>query len=613
MTKKSMRHKQRPEKGPAKKRISSSSSPAKGQGITPSNMLEDAFTSFPDAIILWNGSGRILRMNAAAHKLFEVSSEQPCQGVSSQQFLQHYQICDEQNQPVPLKGRLPNVLLTEGHDPGMQEQLIFLEVPSGQKISLNVRCSPLLNAQHQAVGTISIFHEIPHPYQKALHLQRVYEATTALTEAIAQIPTQVDCTVTEEAFLLSPPIAFIAQQLLEVIGRVLGCYLLILIAFEPPTGYLYYVAGRGFTAEQERQLRANRGRYLLSDIVDEGVIARLHARKEAIVPAHRLSLPFWYPRSRENERDLLLPLCLEQQWMGMLGLAKDNAAYEYTREEIALVQAVVTQAALIIECAHGLSEHAETRSRELMLGEARRLSNDFLTLAAHGLRTPLTAIKGNLQLAQRRLQVWKRQAAGQSEQLAPVQRSLAAATQGVQLQERMVQDMLDDASIQSNRLELFLKPCDLLALVQETVARWQETMSGRVIALETSSTRPHLPILADVFRLKRVLNCYIENAFTASSAPQAVTVRLDVEDAIARVAVHHEGGGIPLEEQGRIWERSYWAKGNTVQHTLDLSSGLGLYLCRVFIKRHQGRVGVQSAPGQGVTFWFTLPLVLSGT
>ena len=68
------------------------------------------------------------------------------------------------------------------------------------------------------------------------------------------------------------------------------------------------------------------------------------------------------------------------------------------------------------------------------------------------------------------------------------------------------------------------------------------------------------------------------------------------------------GPGIALEEQGRIWGRFYYAKGIAVQHELSLSLGLGLYLCQAFIERHHGSVGVQSDPGHGTTFWFTLPI-----
>ncbi|HEX7735528.1 MAG TPA: ATP-binding protein [Ktedonobacteraceae bacterium] len=85
-----------------------------------------------------------------------------------------------------------------------------------------------------------------------------------------------------------------------------------------------------------------------------------------------------------------------------------------------------------------------------------------------------------------------------------------------------------------------------------------------------------------------------------------------IEDQVARVAVHNEGAHIPPEEQQHLWERFYRAKGSAVQHELDLSVGLGFYLCKVFIERNQGSIGVQSAPGQGATFWFTVPLATSG-
>jgi signal transduction histidine kinase len=63
------------------------------------------------------------------------------------------------------------------------------------------------------------------------------------------------------------------------------------------------------------------------------------------------------------------------------------------------------------------------------------------------------------------------------------------------------------------------------------------------------------------------------------------------------------------DEQERLWERFYRAKGSAVQHELDLSLGLGFYLCRALIESHHGHVGVQSDPGGGETFWLTLPVV----
>jgi signal transduction histidine kinase len=131
------------------------------------------------------------------------------------------------------------------------------------------------------------------------------------------------------------------------------------------------------------------------------------------------------------------------------------------------------------------------------------------------------------------------------------------------------------------------------------------------VVLESLVAEKQVLIRADVSRLKRVIFTYLKNAFDYSPADRPVIVQVAVVNGGVRVSVHDEGPGIPLEEQEHLWERLYRAKGIAVQHELDLSLGLGLYLCKAFIEQHHGSVGVQSAPGHGATLWFTLPLAAS--
>jgi len=81
-----------------------------------------------------------------------------------------------------------------------------------------------------------------------------------------------------------------------------------------------------------------------------------------------------------------------------------------------------------------------------------------------------------------------------------------------------------------------------------------------------------------------------------------------VEENQARVSVRDEGPGLSLEEQERIWDQFHRVPGVEVQSGSSVGLGLGLHICRTIIERHHGRVGVQSAPGKGATFWFVLPL-----
>jgi len=520
--------------------------------IVPSNQLERIFDTLPDGVIACDREGKILRTNAAALKLFEVAA---APGTSYQQFLQHYEMGDEQQRALSLEPWLMSLIIGEvACSP--QEETIFLQVPSGREVYVHICCLAVLDAQKHAVGTVYVIHDITHFYQKALHLQRVHQAVLNLREAIAHIPEHIDLACPEGPSLLSPPVLFIAQQLVDLIGQVLDCQYVSLLALGPPAGHLYYVVGSGFTSEQEHYRRKMRGCFLPSEIVDETVLARLAANQEVILPADRLRLPPGFREDYGAENLLLIPMFFEKQLAGALVIAKAGFDSGYAPEEIELVKAVATETVLILECCHCLHKQDETRVREIVRQEMDRLVNEFLNLASHELKTSLTVIKGNIQLAQRRLATLRRQIIEQhgqvSEKLEQAQHPLEAAVQSVRLQEQMIKDLIDDARIQSNTLELHMQRWDLSALLREAVAKQQRSAPERTIVLDIVPAEKVIPIIADAERITQVINGYLANALSYAPADQPVTVRLTVEDAVARVSVHDEGPGIPLEEQGRI-------------------------------------------------------------
>jgi len=580
-----------------------------------SNQLECIFDALPDSVIACDREGKILRINAAALKLFEVASEPLCRGTLYQQFLHHYEMGEEQQRALSLDPWLMSLVIGGEAASDPQEETIVLEVPSGRKVYVNICCLPMLDMQKHAAGTVYVFYDITLRYQKARHVQRVYQAVLALKEAISYIPEHLDLASPEAPYLLSPAELFVARQLVNVIGQVLDCTSVSLLAFRPPAGQVHYVMGSGFTSEQEQYRREKSGCFLLSEFVDETVLARLSADQEVMLPSDCLRLPPGIRADIGAENLLFIPLFLEKRLAGALVIGKAGFDSEYTPEEIELVKAVATQAVLVIECHHCFCERAETRDRELVQQEMHRLINEFLNLASHELKTSLTMIKGNIQLAQRRLAALKRQIAEQpervNEKLEQVKQPLASAAQSTRLQERLINELIDDARIQTNTLELHLKQCDLIALLREAVAHQQRSAPERTIVLDIMAQENVVPIIADAERITQVINGYLANALSYSPADQPVTVQLTVEDAVARVSVHDEGPGIPLEEQGRIWERFYHAKEIAGHHEPDLGLGLGLYLCQTFIELHHGSVGVQSEPGHGATFWFSLPIEAS--
>lgn len=249
------------------------------------------------------------------------------------------------------------------------------------------------------------------------------------------------------------------------------------------------------------------------------------------------------------------------------------------------------------------------RKNELALLEANRRMDEFLSIASHELRTPLTTIKGNIQLAKRRLKLLAQEElpGNFTEKLDLVQELLGRSERQVHVQNRLVGDLLDVSRIQANRLELHMEPLNLAAIVIESVEDQRAVMPSRTISLEMA-VEEAVPILADRDRIFQVVTNYLTNALKYSSSETPVVVRLSTEDGVARLSVRDHGPGLPLGEQKRLWQRFYRVPGVKVLSGSGVGLGLGLYICRTIIERHNGQVGVQSVPGDGATFWFTLAL-----
>jgi signal transduction histidine kinase len=155
-----------------------------------------------------------------------------------------------------------------------------------------------------------------------------------------------------------------------------------------------------------------------------------------------------------------------------------------------------------------------------------------------------------------------------------------------------------------------LKPCDLAWIVQEAIGVQRQVAPSRAIRLELPAEGP-VPVQADADRIGQVVTNYLTNALKYSAPDRPVEVHLQVEGQIARVTVRDQGPGLAPTEQEHIWERFYRVLSIEVQSESGASSGglgIGLYLCRSIIDRHHGQIGVQSSPGKGSNFWFTLPL-----
>ncbi|HEU5230093.1 MAG TPA: HAMP domain-containing sensor histidine kinase, partial [Ktedonobacteraceae bacterium] len=191
--------------------------------------------------------------------------------------------------------------------------------------------------------------------------------------------------------------------------------------------------------------------------------------------------------------------------------------------------------------------------------------------------------------------------------LVEIQHLLECAERPVSVQDRLVKDLLEISRIQADRLSFHPTPCNLATILLEAVEDLLTTVPQRLIHSDVSPT-DSVPVMADEARIRQVISNYLSNAHQYSPADRPIVAQLTIDGEHVRIAIRDEGPGLSPEEQGRIWERFYRVQWIERQHSNGVGLGLGLYICQIIIEQHKGQVGVESTPGDGSTFWFTLPL-----
>jgi PAS domain S-box-containing protein len=225
----------------------------------------------------------------------------------------------------------------------------------------------------------------------------------------------------------------------------------------------------------------------------------------------------------------------------------------------------------------------------------------FVDAAAHDLRNPLTSLKGQVQLLQRRAQ--REERVESSDLLGRLEAIEAATNQMV----RLLDEMMDAASLQAGRtLDLHVVPLDLVVQAKAAVDEAQGRTSRHMIRLASSG--PDVVVVWDEARLRRVLSNLLDNAIKYSPAGGEIVVgvrREETADGVwAELAVSDPGVGIPAVDLPHLFERFH--RGRNVRGIRG--TGIGLSGARQIIEQHGGTIAVESVEGRGSTFTVRLPL-----
>jgi signal transduction histidine kinase len=275
---------------------------------------------------------------------------------------------------------------------------------------------------------------------------------------------------------------------------------------------------------------------------------------------------------------MVVPLVARGRTLGVISFVAAESGRRYDPADLALAEEVARRAALALDNARLYAD----------LQEAVRTRDQFLSIASHELKTPVTAVYASLQLLQRA------QSRGpvEPERLArSVDRMLQATTRLIALNN----DLLDVARIRLGQLPLHRQALDLAALARSVAGRFQEELDpAHRLALDLG--RDARLVEADPDRLEQVLTNLLDNAAKYSPDGGTITITVGREAGGARLAVRDEGIGLPPGTEETIFEPFGRAPNAAARHLPGL--GLGLYICRTIAERHGGWLRAAS-PGEG--------------
>lgn len=231
---------------------------------------------------------------------------------------------------------------------------------------------------------------------------------------------------------------------------------------------------------------------------------------------------------------------------------------------------------------------------ELMhqVNESQQKKDEFIGIASHELKTPLTSIKGYIELMDE-LET------GQPQKLF-IQKSKENA---IKL-ERLIKDLLDVSKINSGQLQLNMVDFSMDELINESIDSINISMQTKH-TISRSGNLKGIMVNGDKQRIEQVLINLLSNAVKYSPPGSDIIVKSKYEPGQIEIEVKDFGNGIPQEDHSKIFERFYRAR-NTSVHISGF--GLGLYICSDIIKRHKGKIWVESGQG-GSSFFFTLPVI----
>ena len=223
-----------------------------------------------------------------------------------------------------------------------------------------------------------------------------------------------------------------------------------------------------------------------------------------------------------------------------------------------------------------------------------QIKNDFISIVSHELRVPLTAIHGSLG--------WISE--NSADLPERIRKMVQIATRSSDRMVRLINDMLDIDKIESGKMIFYLRPLDVMTVVEHTLEANQPYAEQFHVKLVLAEPLPGAKAQGDIDRFVQVLTNLLSNAAKYSPREESVSVSLSRKDGFIRISVSDRGPGIPEKYRSRIFQKFVQVPG---ADSRQKGTGLGLSISKAIVEKMGGAIGFESEPGAGSTFYFDLP------
>lgn len=305
------------------------------------------------------------------------------------------------------------------------------------------------------------------------------------------------------------------------------------------------------------------------------------------------------------------PMIYEGRVIGVLTAYTSRGPMHFTDEFVELFAALANQLAMaainaqlyaeVQAYSHAMEEKVAHRTAELEQANARlleldRLKSDFLSTVSHELRTPLTSIRSFSEILMRY----------DVNDVEKRKKFIDIIHNEAERLTRMINDLLDLSRIEAGRLELFLEPLELEPVFARAIGTAHPLFTEKSLKVISTIEAALPPVYADADRLHQVLTNLLGNSVKFSPENGTIRLRALRKVEFALISISDEGPGIPPDRLEQIFERFHQVRDPQKSH--PLGTGLGLTISREIVDKMGGKIWVESSPGEGATFSFTVPL-----